>query len=109
MITTLAIEHIVSDPNMHDGKPYVAGKGITVHYIAQLYNLDWTTMDLAEEFELTPGQVHAALSYYFDHKSDIDRDILAINQATDAFLGELTRQGTAISADELRRRIGARK
>ena len=72
---TLAIEHIVSDPGKHNGKPYIAGKGITVQHIAALHNLGWTVQDLMEEFELTGGQVYAALSYYADHQEEIDRAI----------------------------------
>jgi uncharacterized protein (DUF433 family) len=106
---TLAIEHIVSDPDRHGGRPYIAGKGITVHYIAQLYTLDWSLDDLVEEFELTPGQVYAALSYYFDHKDEIDRHIRVSNLETAKQLQELTRQGKAILADDLKRRIEARK
>ena len=108
MITTLAIEHIASDPERHGGKPYVAGTGITVHYIAQLYNLDWTVPDLSEQFELTPGQVHAALSYYFDHREQIDRENEEEQARTGELLQELTRQGKAESAADFRRRIEAR-
>ncbi len=77
-MVTLAIEHIVSDPNKHRGKPYIAGKGITVQHVATLHNEGWTVEALVEEFDLTPGQVHAALSHYFDHKAEIDE---AIRQA----------------------------
>ncbi len=109
MATTLLIGHIVSDPEEHGGKPFIAGKGITVHYLAQLYNLGWTVADLTGEFDLTPGQVHAALSYYFDHQEAMDREINESQAQTDKLLQDLTHQGKAISAAELRRRIEARK
>lgn len=72
---TLAITHIVRDPGKRSGKPYIAGTGMTVQHIAGLHNLGWTVEDLAEEFELTAGQVYAALSYYADHQDEIDRAI----------------------------------
>jgi len=72
---TLAITHIVCDPGKRSGKPYIAGTGITVQHIAELCNLGWTVEDLTEEFELTAGQVYAALSYYADHQDEIDRVI----------------------------------
>ena len=97
---TLAIEHIVSDPGKRGGKPYIAGKGITVQYIAALHNLGWTVQDLTEEFELTAGQVYAALSYYADHQEEIDR---AIRDAK----GKV--QGIGTSIEEWQRRIEARK
>src|SRR5436190_12935753 len=96
----VAIEHIASDPNKHNGKPRIAGKGIKVEFIAELYNLDWTVDDLVEEFELTPGQVYAALSYYFDHKDEIDRSIREAEEKTRHI-------GTPI--EELKKRIEARK
>jgi uncharacterized protein (DUF433 family) len=64
---TLAIEHIVSDPGKHGGKPYIAGKGITVRHIAALHNLGWTIQDLIEEFELTAGQVYAGQNPEYRH------------------------------------------
>jgi len=97
---TLAIEHIVSDPGKRGGKPYIAGKGITVQHIAALHNLGWTVLDLTEEFELTAGQVYAALSYYADHQEKIDQ---AIRDAED----KVQDRGMAIEAWQ--RRIEARK
>ena len=72
---TLAIEHIVSDPGKRGGKPYIAGKGITVQHIAALHSLGWTVQDLLEECELTGGQVYAALACYAAHQEEIDRAI----------------------------------
>src|SRR5438093_1133319 len=97
---TLAIEHIVSDPGKHGGKPYIAGKGITVQHIAALHNLGWTIQDLIEEFELTAGQVYAALSYYADHQEEIDR---AIRDTQDKV------QSIGLSMETWQRRIEARK
>src|SRR5438093_5195473 len=96
---TLAIEHIVSDPGKRGGKPYIAGKGITVQHIGALHNLGWTVPDLTEEFELTAGQVYAALSYYADHQEEIDR---AIRDAEDKV------QNIGISVESWQRRIEAR-
>jgi uncharacterized protein (DUF433 family) len=99
-MSVLTIDHIASDPDKHNGKPRIAGKGITVQHIAALHNHGWTVGDLVEEYELTPGQVHAALSYYFDHKDEIDQAIQEAHQKA---------QSVGISATELRRRIEARQ
>jgi uncharacterized protein (DUF433 family) len=77
---TLAIEHIVCDPGKHGGKPYITGTGMTVQYVATLHNCGWTVQDFTEEFEVTAGQVYAALSYYADHQQEIDH---AIHDAAD--------------------------
>jgi len=72
---TLAIKHIVCDLSKRGGKSYIVGTGMTVQYIAALHNCGWTVQELTEEFELTAGQVYAALSYYADHKDEIDQAI----------------------------------
>jgi uncharacterized protein (DUF433 family) len=105
MNTVLAIEHIVSDPAKHGGKPRIADTGLTVQYIAELYNVDWSVDDLVENFDLTPGQVYAALSYYFDHRSEIDQAIQTDRARAKAALSS----AGAESADEFQRRIEARK
>lgn len=105
MNVVLSIDHIVRDPDRHGGKPHIAGKGLTVQYIAELYKLDYTVDDLIEEFDLTPGQVHAALSYYFDHQAEIDQSIKESRSAAQAAL----KARGALSAEEVRQRIEARK
>lgn len=109
MTVTLFIEHIVSDPDTRGGRPRINGTGITVHDIAGDYNRGMDVTQMVEAFDLTPGQVHAALSYYFDHKAQIDREIEESHAQTDKLLQELTRQGKAESAADLRRRIEARR
>ena|SRR5258708_23449875 len=109
MSTTLSIEHIATDPGKRGGRPHIRGTGITVHDLAGDYNHGMTAQQMAEAFDLTLGQVHAALSYYFDHKAQIDQEIDDSRIQSTELLQELTRQGEAISADELRRRIKARE
>lgn len=105
MNTVLPIEHIVSDPAKHGSKPRIAGTGLTVQYTAELHNLDWTVNDLVEHFNLTPGQVYAALSYYFDHRAEIDQAIQKGRQKARTALLE----SGAVSVDEFRHRIESRK
>ena len=63
---------------------------------------------MVEAFDLTPGQVHAALSYYFDHKEQIDQEIRESETEAEALLQELERRGQAQSMAALRQRIEAR-
>jgi uncharacterized protein (DUF433 family) len=109
MSTILTIEHIAIDPEKRGGKPYIKGTGITVHDIAGDYNSGMSVEHIAQAFDLTPGQVHAALSYYWDHKAQIDQEIREGGLQTSALLDELKRQGKATSAEELRRRIQDRR
>jgi uncharacterized protein (DUF433 family) len=97
-MSTLPIVHIEQDPS--DDKPHIAGRPFSVQFIANLHNSGWTADDIVDDFDLTPGQVYAALSYYYDHRDDIDRAI----EATRNLVREV---GTP--ADELVRRIKERQ
>jgi uncharacterized protein (DUF433 family) len=74
--TVLTIEHIVQTPGVCGGKPRIAGRRIKVSEIV-LWHRDsqWPAEKIAGQFELTMAEVYAALSYYFDHQAEIDRQI----------------------------------
>jgi len=73
-MATVSYAHIEHDP---DGQPIISGTRFKVRMIA----LDHIAHGRdAEEIqrhhpELTLGQVHSALAYYYDHKDAMDRDI----------------------------------
>src|SRR5579859_6820097 len=108
MTTTIAIEHLVIDPKVRDGRPCIDGTGITVHDIAGDYNNGLTVDYMVEAFDLTPGQVHAALSYYFDHKEQIDQEIHERQVEDDQLRDELIRQSKTDTMETCRKRIEAR-
>ena len=57
-------------------KPRIEGRRITVqHIVVHHEHFDWDVARIAEAFNLTPAQVHAALAYYHDHKEAIDESI----------------------------------
>ena len=68
--------HIVSDPDVLGGEAHIAGHRIAVSDVAI-----WATVQgmspqqIADAFNLTLGEVHAALAYYYDHQLEIDRSI----------------------------------
>src|SRR5688572_3860781 len=71
--TILGIEHIVRTPDVLGGSPRINGKRISVHMIADQYvNYGVSAERLAESFDLTPAQIHAALAYYYDHRDEIE-------------------------------------
>ncbi|HLY26023.1 MAG TPA: DUF433 domain-containing protein [Aggregatilineales bacterium] len=109
MDTKLAIEHLVVDPEIRGGRPRILGKGITVHDIAGDYNSELTVDYIVDAFDLTPGQVYAALSYYFDHKEQIDQEIADKEAAGKALMEELIREGKAETFEDFRKRIEARR
>ena len=74
--TTLAIDLIVSDPQVRGGRPVIAGTGICVSDIAAATVFHQQTPDeIALGYKLSPAQVHAALAYYYQHKAEIDDEI----------------------------------
>ncbi len=68
--------HIVIEPNVLGGKPHIAGHRIAVAHVAVWIVYQGATPEsIADEFRLTLGEIYAALSYYYDHKAEIDRSI----------------------------------
>lgn len=79
----LALEYIVKDPKIRGGRPVVAGTGIRVMDIAALTNYHHRSVAyIAEAYGLTLAQVHAALAYYYDHQSEIDKQLEDDDAAT---------------------------
>ena len=58
------------------GKPRIAGHRISVQDVAIWYNeLGYTVEQIADDYKLNLADVHAALTYYYDHKAEIDKSI----------------------------------
>ena len=68
---------IVRDPQLHDGRPVVAGTGVTVRTIVGYYKLGYTPEETAMEMELELAGVYAALAYYHLNRDEIEADIVA--------------------------------
>ena len=69
------IAHIVQDPTVLGGKPFIEGYRIAVHHIAWWYLQGESAEALAAEYSLTPAEIHAALAYYYDHRAEIDDEL----------------------------------
>ena len=59
---------------IRNGRPVIVGTGIKVAILAHIYlsgdaPIDW----IVENYDLTPAQIYAALSYYYDHREELDR------------------------------------
>jgi uncharacterized protein (DUF433 family) len=68
--------HIVRQVGVCGGSPIIRGTRISVRHVAVL----WKGGDTAEEIvrtypHLQPAWVYDAISYYLDHKEDIEREI----------------------------------
>ena len=79
-------EHIEVTPEIAGGKPRIAGHRITVQNIVIWHErMGLSPDEIATEYNLTLGDVFAALAYYYDHRPEID---VAIRN-DDAFAAEL--------------------
>lgn len=68
--------HIVADPAILGGEPRIDGHRIGVSDVAiWIAYQGRTPAEVAECYQLTLGQVYAALSYYYDHKEQVDTAI----------------------------------
>ncbi len=67
---------IARSPNKFDGRPYIAGTGITVRRIVGWYKLGYEAEEILREIDhLKIAQVYAALAYYHANKQSIEDDI----------------------------------
>lgn len=68
---------IIKDPKLRDGRPIIAGTGVTVRTIVGYYKLGYTPEETADEMELELAGIYAALAYYHLNRDEIEADITA--------------------------------
>ncbi len=72
-------DHIAIPINYIERKPKsdyyrIIDKGITVEFLSTLMDKpEWTMERICADYGLTPAEVHAAWSFYYDHREEIDR------------------------------------
>lgn len=99
MSTTTLDQHIEITPGTCGGKPRIAGRRITVQNIAIWHErMGMTADEIASEYDLTLGDVYAALAYYFDHREEIDGRI----KEEEAFVEELRKRTPSVLAQKLK-------
>jgi len=83
------------DPRIHNGRPKIAGAGLTVSRIAGWYKLGMTPEEIALEYaHLTLAQVHAALAYYHVNREEIEADLAQEQAAAHRWEQQLGTQPT---------------
>lgn len=69
-------QHIEVTPGVAGGKPRIAGHRITVQNVVVWHEWMGKSADeIAAEYDLSLADVYAALAYYFDHRTEIERAI----------------------------------
>ena len=65
--------HITSTPGTRGGKPRIVGRRITVSDVTTWFlQMGLTVDEIAQDYDLSHAQVHAALTCYYDHRAEID-------------------------------------
>lgn len=86
-----SVEHIEITDQM-GRQPKLAGRRITVSMIASWHlKQGMTVAEIAAEHDVTLGEVHAALAYYFDHRAAIEAQRAEIDRAALLLRAELPR------------------
>ena len=68
--------HIEVSQDMRGGKPRIAGRRITVEDIVAMHLFHSQSIQyIIENYRLSPAQVYAALTYYYDHRIEIDQSL----------------------------------
>src|SRR5258706_15408393 len=93
MATIHTIDTIVSDPQVRSGRPIIAGTNLrVVDVVASHIYRGLSPEELAVNFALDMGQVHAALAFYYQHKAEIDQQLRDEAARADQILGEIETQ-----------------
>ena len=75
----MPVKHIIEI----EGVPRIAETRLAVSEIVLWHEQSgWDVEKIAQEFDLTLGQVYAALSYYYDHREQIQAFIAAEKEWT---------------------------
>jgi uncharacterized protein (DUF433 family) len=76
METFLSINLITTNPDVRGGRPCLVGTGLRVTDVVMATLFHQQTPDeIAGDFGVSVASVHAALAYYYEHKSALDADI----------------------------------
>jgi len=68
--------HVEKDPAKYEGKAVVKGTRVPIASIVNHYRSGMSIEKILEGYpSLTPAQLFDALSYYFDNKDEIDREL----------------------------------
>ncbi len=68
--------HVEKTPAKYEGKAVIKGTRIPVASIVNHYRSGMSMEELLEGYpSITPAQLFDALSYYFDNKEEIDKEL----------------------------------
>jgi uncharacterized protein (DUF433 family) len=73
---------IARKPNIREGRPIIAGTGVTVRRIVVWHKMGLSPEEIADNFgHIKLAQVHAALAYYYANQEEIESDLAEEDEA----------------------------
>jgi uncharacterized protein (DUF433 family) len=81
--------HITRTPGVCGGEPCIAGRRIKVRHVYVWYDLMGLSADqIARDYNLTLPQVHAALTYAYEHLDEIREAIRQEDEFIEQYMRE---------------------
>jgi len=75
--------YITQKSGVQGGRPIITGTRIPVSTIIIYYKQGKDVDEILELYpHLTPAQIHAALSYYYDYQEEIEKEVALIQDET---------------------------
>ena len=69
-------DHITIPPNVADGKLYITGSQVKIHHIVVWYkDMKIPPAKIAEDYNLTLGDIYAAMACYYMNQEEFDKYI----------------------------------
>ncbi|GJM41714.1 MAG: hypothetical protein DHS20C20_19960 [Ardenticatenaceae bacterium] len=97
-MTLILEKHIDQNDEIRNGKPYLVGTRMTVSDIVIMHFRQGQSLEeIAAKYDLLLASVYAAISYYFDHKSQIDSEI----DQSQTFYETMKRQAPSVLREKL--------
>ena len=94
-----SIDLIYRNPKIRGGRPCIVGTSLRVIDVAMAMTFAERRPDqLAEDYDLSMSQVHAALAYYYCNKDEIDADIKEHNRRSEELAQEVFGDKSAFSS-----------
>jgi uncharacterized protein (DUF433 family) len=79
-------QYVVSNPDVKGGKPALAGTRISIADLVLMHlRMGQSLEEIAATYDLPLAAVHAGMAYYYDHQSEIDRNIEEDRAFAEAF------------------------
>lgn len=90
MATTQEIGSLIGhDPRIHQGRPIIAGTGVTVARIIGWYQFGLSPEEITGELtHLSLAQVYAALAYYHANREAMDAEMAATDAESERIEAE---------------------